>query len=54
MNNEDNIEREQLIKEIVSLHFVGENPDFEEQVREVVSKYVIFSKNRLPYEETHR
>lgn len=44
-------EREQFIREVMAYHSLVENPDFEEQLREVLENYVIFRKDRLPYEE---
>ena len=44
-------EKEALIRELVSIHNIQENPDFEDEVREILEKYVVFFKNRLPREE---
>lgn len=45
------VEKEQLIRELVSIHNIQENPDFEDEVREILGKYIVFFKDRLPKEE---
>lgn len=45
--NSEDFEKELLIKELVAMHNIQENPDFEEQVREILKKYVVFRRNRL-------
>lgn len=45
----NDFEKEQLIRELVANHNIQENPDFEEEVREILEKYIIFRRNR-PYE----
>lgn len=42
---------EMLVRELVAMHNFQENPDFEEQVRDILQNYVVFSKNRLPEQE---
>lgn len=39
-------EKELLIKELVAIHNIQENPDFEDEVREILEKYIVFLKNR--------
>lgn len=41
-------EKELLIKELVSIHNIQENPDFEDEVRNILDKYVVFLKDRPP------
>lgn len=41
-------EKENLIRELVAIHNIQENPDFEDEVREILEKYVVFFKNRPP------
>lgn len=43
-------EKEMLIKELVAIHNIQENPDFEDEVREILKKYIVFLKDRLPSE----
>lgn len=40
-------EKETLVHELVAMHNIQENPDFEEQVREILEKYIVFYKDRL-------
>jgi len=47
-------EKELLIRDIMQYHSLVENPDFEEQMREVLENYIVFRKDRLPYEEIER
>lgn len=47
-------EKELLIRDIMKYHSLVENPDFEEQMREVLKNYIVFRKDRLPYEEVER
>ena len=47
-------EKELLIRDIMKYHSLVENPDFEEQMREVLENYIVFRKDRLPYEEIER
>lgn len=49
----DDIARQQLIRSIVGLHFIGENPDFEEQVTDILADYIVFRRHR-PDEEIDR
>ena len=35
------------------MHNFQENPDFEEQVRDILKDYIVFSKSRLP-EQAYR
>lgn len=51
MSQED-FEREELIKEISALQERWVNPDFSDQLREVLQKYIIFRKDRCPDEIT--
>ncbi len=44
-------DEEKLIRELVAMHNIQENPDFEEQVRDILRNYIVFSKNRLPEQE---
>lgn len=44
-------DEEKLVRELVAMHNFQENPDFEEQVRDILKNYVVFSKNRLPEHE---
>lgn len=44
-------EKESLVKELVAIHNIQENPDFEDEVREILEKYVVFFKNRPPKED---
>lgn len=44
-------ESELLVQELVALHSFWENPDFEEQVREILENYIVFRKHRLPTKE---
>lgn len=41
-------EKESLVRELVSIHNIQENPDFEDEVREILEKYVVFFKGRPP------
>lgn len=41
-------EKESLIKELVAIHNIQENPDFEDEVREILEKYIVFYKDRPP------
>lgn len=41
-------EKELLIRELVANHNIQENPDFEDGVREILEKYIVFLKNRPP------
>lgn len=41
-------DEEKLIRELVAMHNIQENPDFEEQVRDILTNYVVFCKGRLP------
>lgn len=49
----DDLARQQLIRSIVGLHFIGENPDFEEQVTDILADYIVFRRHR-PDEEIDR
>lgn len=42
---------EKLVRELVAMHNFQENPDFEEQVRDILKNYVVFCKNRLLEQE---
>lgn len=42
---------EKLVRELVAMHNFQENPDFEEQVRDILENYIVFCKNRLPEQE---
>lgn len=42
---------EKLVRELVAMHNFQENPDFEEQVRDILENYIVFYKNRLPEQE---
>lgn len=44
-------DEEKLIRELVAMHNIQENPDFEEQVRDILRNYIVFSKSRLPEQE---
>lgn len=44
-------EKEMLVRELVAIHNIQENPDFEDEVREILEKYIVFLKNRLPRED---
>lgn len=44
-------DEEKLVRELVAIHNFQENPDFEEQVRDILKNYVVFCKNRLPEQE---
>lgn len=44
-------EKEMLIRELVAIHNIQENPDFEDEVREILEKYIVFLKNRPPRED---
>lgn len=44
-------DEEKLIRELVAMHNIQENPDFEEQVRDILTNYVVFCKSRLPEQE---
>ena len=44
-------EKEMLVRELVAIHNIQENPDFEDEVREILEKYIIFLKNRPPRED---
>lgn len=43
-------EKEMLIRALVAIHNIQENPDFEDEVREILEKYIVFLKDRLPSE----
>ena len=42
-------EKEQLISELVTIHNIQENPDFEDEIREILDKYIVFRRQR-PHE----
>ena len=44
-------DEEKLIRELVAMHNIQENPDFEEQVRDILRNYIVFSKSRLSEQE---
>ena len=44
-------EKEMLTRELVAIHNIQENPDFEDEVREILEKYIVFLKNRPPREK---
>lgn len=44
-------EKEMLLRELVSIHNIQENPDFEEEVSEILEKYIVFLKDRPPRED---
>lgn len=44
-------DEEKLVRELVAMHNIQENPDFEEQVRDILRNYIVFSKSRLPEQE---
>ena len=44
-------EKEMLVRELVAIHNIQENPDFEDEVRERLEKYIVFLKNRPPRED---
>lgn len=44
-------EKEMLARELVAIHNIQENPDFEDEVREILEKYIVFLKNRPPRED---
>lgn len=44
-------DEEKLVKDLVAIHNILENPDFEEQVRGILKKYIVFCKDRLPEQE---
>ncbi len=44
-------EKEMLVRELVAIHNIQENPDFEDEVREILEKYIVFLKNRPPRED---
>ena len=44
-------DEEKVIRELVAMHNIQENPDFEEQVRDILRNYIVFSKSRLPEQE---
>lgn len=44
-------EKEMLVRELVAIHNIQENPDFEDEVREILDKYIVFLKNRPPRED---
>lgn len=46
-----NEEKEMLVRELVAIHNIQENPDFEDEVREILEKYIVFLKNRPPRED---
>lgn len=45
-DNSEDFEKELLVKELVSIHNIQENPDFEEQVREILENYIVFRRKR--------
>lgn len=45
---------EKLVRELVAMHNFQENPDFEEQVRDILENYIVFCKNRLPEQECRK
>ena len=50
--SQDDFEREELIKEISALQERWVNPDFPEQLKNVLQKYIVFKKDRCPDEIT--
>lgn len=44
-------DEEKLVRELVAMHNIQENPDFEEQVRDILRNYIVFSKSRLSEQE---
>lgn len=44
-------EKEMLVRELVAIHNIQENPDFEDEIREILEKYIVFLKNRPPRED---
>ena len=44
-------EKEMLVRELVAIHNIQENPDFEDEVGEILEKYIVFLKNRPPRED---
>lgn len=44
-------EKEMLVRELVAIHNIQENPDFEDEAREILEKYIVFLKNRPPRED---
>lgn len=44
-------EKEILVRELVAIHNIQENPDFEDEIREILEKYIVFLKNRPPRED---
>lgn len=44
--NSEEFESELLVQDLVSIHNILENPDFEEQVREILKNYIVFRRNR--------
>ncbi len=45
----EDIEKEQLIKELVAIHNIQENPDFEDEIREILENWIVFRRQR-PHE----
>lgn len=43
--------QKKLVRELVAMHNFQENPDFEEQVRDILKNYIVFYKSRLPEQE---
>ena len=44
-------EKESLVEELIAIHNIQENPDFEDEVRKILEKYIVFYKTRPPRED---